>query len=313
MNDLLKATQRLGSAALVHAMVTWTLISAPAQTKAPTNFQPGKSYFGRNEYVEYLPGDVPVIISAPHGGRLRPDEIPDRTEGTLTFDTNTQELARAIAAEFLARTGHRPHIVLCRLHRRKVDCNRELKEAAAGNPHAEQAWREFQGYLETARKTVVARFGRGFYIDLHGHGHAEQQLELGYLHNAEQLSPSDADINNSDLWDKGGLHALKGRSKLSYAELLRGPQSFGAFLEAEGFPAAPSPRNPQPAVPFFSGGYNTVQHARDAAPICGLQIECNHKGVRDNEASMKKFSKALFNAVDRFLSTHLELKLPKKE
>src|SRR4051812_25103680 len=80
--------------------------------------QPGQSYFGRNRYIEYLAGDLPVIISAPHGGRERPEELPDREQGTFAFDTNTQELARAVADELHARTGHWPHVILCRLHRR---------------------------------------------------------------------------------------------------------------------------------------------------------------------------------------------------
>ena len=28
--------------------------------------------------VEYIPGDGPVVISAPHGGYQQPEEIPDK-------------------------------------------------------------------------------------------------------------------------------------------------------------------------------------------------------------------------------------------
>src|SRR5262245_4756765 len=110
-------------------------------------YQAGQTYFGRNRYIEYLAGDLPFILSAPHGGRERPEEIPDREQGTFAFDTNTQELSRAIAEELHTRTGHWPHIIICRIHRRKLDCNREIAEAAAGNEHAEQAWREFQDFI----------------------------------------------------------------------------------------------------------------------------------------------------------------------
>src|SRR5262245_4949000 len=97
------------------------------------NYQAGQSYFGSNQYIEYVAGDLPLILSAPHGGRESPEELPDRTEGTFAFDTNTQELARAVANELHARTGGWPHLIICRLHRRKVDCNREIVEAAAGH------------------------------------------------------------------------------------------------------------------------------------------------------------------------------------
>src|SRR5438093_3859158 len=122
-------------------------------------YQPGRTYFGRNRYVEYLAGDLPFILSAPHGGRERPDELPDREKGTFAFDTNTQELARAVADELQTRTGHWPHVILCRVHRRKLDCNREIGEGAAGNPLTEQTWQEFQGFIDSAQAAVVRQQG----------------------------------------------------------------------------------------------------------------------------------------------------------
>ena len=29
------------------------------------------TYHGRNQYVEYVMGNIPIVISAPHGGRLK--------------------------------------------------------------------------------------------------------------------------------------------------------------------------------------------------------------------------------------------------
>ena len=45
-----------------------------------------KPIFGTNEYVEYLPGSLPVVIGAPHGGSLKPEDMPDRTEGKVMQD-----------------------------------------------------------------------------------------------------------------------------------------------------------------------------------------------------------------------------------
>src|SRR4051794_6334197 len=89
---------------------------------AADDYQPGKSYFGRNHYIEYVAGDLPLIFSAPHGGREKPEEMPDREMGTFSFDVNTQELARTIAEELHERTGQWPHLIICRVSRRKVDC-----------------------------------------------------------------------------------------------------------------------------------------------------------------------------------------------
>ena len=286
-------------------LVALVVVAACCSAVAADECMPGQSYYGREQYIEYLAGNLPVILSAPHGGRERPDEIPDREEGTFAFDTNTQELARSVAKELHKRTGGWPHVIICRLHRRKVDCNREIMEAAAGNPFAERAWNEFQTYLETARAAVVKHHGRGLYIDLHGHGHAAERLELGYLHSADQLALDDAALNAAPYPQESSLRAIVALGRVPYAELVRGPQSFGALMEQQGFLCSPSPTNPHPMPPFFRGGYNTARHGRDAAPLAGLQIETHARGVRDTAESRAKFAAALSSVLETYLSMHL--------
>src|SRR6185295_18390367 len=182
-------------------------------------------------------------------------------------------------------------------------------EAAAGNPVAEQAWRDFQEFIDAAQATVVRTHGRGLYIDLHGHGHANQRLELGYLHSIEQLAAGNAAINDAHFAAESSLKAVATQSRLPYAELLRGPLSFGAMMEQHGFPCSPSPTNPQPDAPYFRGGYNTQRHGRDAAPLAGLQIETNSRGVRDTPESRAKFARALASTLDDFLQIHVGVSL----
>jgi hypothetical protein len=227
--------------------------------------------------------------------------------GTFAFDTNTQELARAIADELHSRTGHWSHVIICRVTRKKIDCNRDIKEGAAGNPLTEQAWKEFQAYIDAAEDAVAKKHGRGFYIDLHGHGHENQRLELGYLHSAEQLELSEQDISQAPYPAEGSLKAIAARETTSYADLLRGQHSFGALLEARGFLCSPSPTNPHPKTPYFRGGYNTGRHARDAAPLAGLQIESYSRGVRDTPESRQKFADAIAGTLDEYLKIHLDM------
>lgn len=283
------------------------LLRAPSLAAEPAarGMRPGQTYFGDKEYVEYLCGNLPVILSAPHGGRQRPREVPDREQGTFAFDTNTQELARAVADELHKRTGGWPHLVLCRVHRRKVDCNREIVEAAGGNAAAEQIWHNFQDYLKSARQSVERSHGRGLYIDLHGHGHMEQRLELGYLHGVERLGADDAVVSSADYVAESSLQAIAALGRTPYAELLRGKYSLGALLEAGGFPCSPSPTNPRPVAPYFRGGYNAVAHGREAAPLAGLQIETYSRGVRDTAENRQRFATALAGALETFLSVHM--------
>jgi hypothetical protein len=275
------------------------------------NYTPGTSYFGANNYVEYVAGNMPIILSAPHGGLLSPAAIPDRAcSGCSTVnDFNTQELARAVANALHARTGCWPHLVINRLHRRKLDANRDLPEAADGNPVAGQAWMDFHEFLGAAKNEVNLQFGKGFYVDLHGHAHSIQRLELGYLLYSDELQLSDATLNQSKYTGYSSIRqlAFANPQNLSHAELLRGEKSFGALMAGRGYPATPSPEDPFPADTddYFSGGYNTARYSSYAGgTIDGLQIECNRTGVRDSLSQVLRFADSLAVTLLEYMQEH---------
>jgi hypothetical protein len=277
----------------------------------PVAYQVGEAHYGRRQYTEYLPGDLPILVSAPHGGYEEPDEIPDRTYGTMTQDRNTQEMARAVRAALFDHTGRYPHVIISRLHRRKLDPNREIGEAAQDNPFAEHAWREFHRFVEAATGTVTASAGRGLYLDLHGHGHEIQRLELGYLLTSSELALSDEALEA--LVAESSVRALALESSESFTQVIRGTNSLGGLLAARGYQAVPSPADPDPGGnPYFSGGYNTRRHgSRDGGTVSGIQIEMHYDGVRDTEANRETYAAALVFALDAYLRTHLILELPR--
>lgn len=263
------------------------------------------TYLGRNGYIEYRPGTLPLIISAPHGCSLRPAEIPDRTSGTTTMDLNTEELARAVAAAFEQATGERPHLVISRLHRIKLDPNRELGEAAGSNAYAQHAWREWMTFLEAAHSEVEADAG-GLYLDLHGHGHEIARLELGYLLTASQLAQSDAAIDAGALGAQSSVRSLVQRSGHSFSTLLRGDDALGTLFENAGYPAVPSRQQPNPGTaPYFSGGYNTDRFgSRSRGTVDAVQIEAHYTGVRDTPQSRSDFASALVDILEAYFLAH---------
>jgi len=245
-------------------------------------------------FIEYLPGTLPLIISAPHGGYLKPEELPDRQEGKREQDAFTQEMARSLRDEFQARTGGTPYVILCRLHRVKLDCNREIKEAAQGDALAEKAWHEYHDSIEKAKAEVQKNFGAGLYIDLHGHRHPEGRVEIGYLLSAQELALGDEELGR--LAAKTGLRELDQRSPSSFAELVRGKLSLGALLGAKGYACVPAPdlHSPPEDQLYFNGGYDTQVHAsRDGGTLSGLQIECPFVNVRDTKPNRDRFMKVL--------------------
>ena len=122
-------------------------------------YEVGSVYYGRENYIEYHPGNIPIVLSAPHGGQLKPEEIPDRTYGTTVTDDNTYELTKVIMDTMKVRFGGTPHVILCRLKRTKLDANRDSVEAAQGNRYAIRAWQEYHHYINTAKKKVESELG----------------------------------------------------------------------------------------------------------------------------------------------------------
>ncbi len=266
---------------------------------------PGTSVFGQRDYIEYIPGDLPLVIAAPHGGLLTPGDVPDRRSGEMSADVNTQDLARLIASAIHEETGHHVHLVICRLHRRKLDANREIVEAAQGNKVAEQAWKEHHDFIDRACEAAVKKFGVAFFIDLHGHGHPVPHVELGCLQNVAQLAKSDDALNEQDCIQGSSLRWVVEHGSCSHAALLRGSASFGTLLEQNGFPATPSLSMPVPTEPFFRGGYTIARHCRSEQNVTGLQIETNRPRLRDTRDNRLRFARALCSTLQTYFTVHL--------
>ena len=272
---------------------------------------------GARDFVEYDAGNLPIVLSAPHGGQLSPSDLPDRAAATGSGDLNTVELARAVDAALFARTGRHAHLIACQLHRDKLDCNRPLALAQDGHPETEAAWFEYHGYIDAAKDAVVAQYGRGLYIDLHGLAASRDKNELGYLLSKDQLYEPDARLAHPGYARRSSIRTLAAGSGGNVVEALRGPTSLGASLQAAGFDSVPSPTFPDPGFDstgeqgnYFNGGYNTARHgSRAGGAVDALQIETVWAGVRDSAASREAFADALADALLAWLPTHLGLQV----
>lgn len=268
-------------------------------------------------YVEYLPGNIPLIISVPHDGEKSPSFIPDREGGDIhtKSDANTQELGFALRKAFFALTGKTPYVVVNHMRRRKVDVNREIEEAAEGNKTAETVWDEYHSFIDSAKESVFMQYKKGLYIDLHAHGHAAQFLELGYLLDEEELQLEDKDLDDSMFIEKSSIKHMVSTDprKESFIELLRGPHSLGALLETAGYPAIPSPKHPAPdGKPFFRGGYSLYRHGSlNGGTIDGIQMETCSKNVRDSSGNIETFSEAFVDIMIQYINYHYNIQIGK--
>ncbi len=279
-------------------------------------YYPDSVYYGREEYVEYHAGDLPIILSAPHGGRLTPDEIPDRTYGTTVTDDNTYELTKTVMDTMVARFGGRPHVILCRLKRTKLDANRDSVEAAQDDKYALRAWQEYHHYIGIAKKKIETDYGSGLFFDMHGHGKNPDGFYdlrnwLGYLLSGSELDLSDAVLNTNSFKNESSIRALVDSSSSSFIDVLRGANSFGAILDSIGFKSVPSVNDPGPnGMRYFSGGYNTVRHgSKNGGMISAIQVEAPKPGIRENQTTWSKFSSAFVSTISIYYTKHLKRNL----
>jgi hypothetical protein len=276
----------------------------------PQGFLPGAIKLGEKGYIEVLPGNMPLVISIPHGGYLLPDDIPERpcTNCAKNQDIFTIEIGKELRNSIYQKTGFYPYVIINTLHRTRLDPNRNITEAASGNKNAEIAWSEFQNSIDSANAQVTKKFGKGLYLDLHGHRHEIKRTELGYLLSSEELELEDDLLNSESFIEYSSIRNLIGHNvnSFSYVELVRGKYSLGNLLEEKGYPCVPSQNNPspKPEEPYFPGGYNTTRHGSSSGgTIDGIQIELD-EDLRITVGRRDKLAKDLASVLIEFVKIH---------
>jgi len=277
-----------------------------------------QTLYGTNSYVEYQVGTLPIVISVPHGGFRIPTSIPTRTcnDPVTVTDAYTIETAEKISAVLFAATGCYPHIIICNLDRSKLDCNRNLADGACDNLQARTAWNEYHNFITMALNTANLQYNnKALFVDLHGHGHDIQRIELGYLLSGAELRYTDATLNTSTYINQSSIKnlALNNSNNYTHSQLLRGPQSIGTLLTNAGFPAVPSQQDPFPLATesYFNGGYTTETHTcfNPAITTNGFQMELNYDGVRNSNSNRTLFAEKFKNVVLEYLNTHTNVVL----
>lgn len=260
-------------------------------------------------FIEIKEGALPLIITVPHGGSLKPAGLKNRAFGKVLMDAQTMELAADIDAAVRARLGAPPHFIINHLHRSKLDPNREIQEAAQDDPMAQDAWRRFHAACAVAKQRVITRHGGGLLLDLHGHRHEEPNVELGYLLRSDDLRLSDAQLSSDPaLLARCSIRGMVKQTGKSLAELVRGPLSLGTLLEIQGQRTLPSTvrPHPSPGAEYFSGVFIIGAHGSrdDNGPVSAIQIECPWDGVRDSAENRRQFAARLALALAEFLPAH---------
>ncbi|WP_299012304.1 Ig-like domain-containing protein [uncultured Polaribacter sp.] len=233
--------------------VTYTT-NAPGQNSSQENitisFATSQYFDSSKKYIEYIPGTMPVIISAPHGGVLQsgrsfggisyPDNdrsLPDRRCGTNEQDDNTDVLIKEIQKRCFEQFGEYPYIIVSNLHRSKLDPNRNKSVATCNNSTAGQYFDAYHNFIDQASADVTTKFGKGLYIDLHGQSHSIPRVEAGYnlTRNSFDENLNNTRTNAVELSRVTIKNLIENNiQNLTFEDLIRGSQSFGGLLQTTG-------------------------------------------------------------------------------
>ncbi|KGL64168.1 T9SS type A sorting domain-containing protein [Polaribacter sp. Hel1_85] len=189
------------------------------------------------KYIEYIPGTMPVIISAPHGGTLTGSELSTRGCGTGEMDDNTDILIREIQKKCFDQFGVYPYIIINNLRRNKLDPNRNKSVATCSNTNVYEYFDAYHDFIDAASADITAKFGKGLYIDLHGQSHVLPRIEAGYNLTS---SSYDEDLNNSSTnateLSRVTIKNLINNNlqNLTFEDLVRGSHSLGGLLQTTG-------------------------------------------------------------------------------
>jgi len=226
------------------------------------------------DWVETLDGNLPIILSVPHGGELRPNGIPDREDAILLNDPGSLQFTRDLAQALSDLTGRQPYLVINHLARSKLDPNRSLGLGAQGDPSASAAWEAYHDALVRAERMATQECGWGAYFDVHSNGRPEPRVEFGYGLSVDDFDRSDKALDNRQYVLRSNIRSLGTWATEDFSQILRGSGSLGGLLEAHGYSVAPSPQNPVPQRDYFDGGLSVALHgSRSGGSIDSVQIE----------------------------------------
>jgi hypothetical protein len=271
----------------------------------------GQHSFGWRGWVEYVQGNLPIVLCAPHGGLLEPKEISVRKDGVLDGDKYTAELTCEMMEYFAQIYGNDvegkplvPHAIFCHLDRSRIDANRSKSECA-NDTLAFETWDYFHSFIEIAKRNALKSHGFVHVFDVHGNT-ASVKVMLGHLIRKVEFETSSEEelLRRLDQSSIRQLAATK-KTKEEKLSLLLGENSLGYLLEKEGIPSTPVGQKPfnWGGEIFFNGGYNTWRHGScktSEKRVNSTQIETPIH-LRENPNNRETFAKVFASAAHKFI------------
>lgn len=234
----------------------------------------------KSDLIEVVDGDLPIVITAPHGGVLPipgSDERKDTTQPQFVtvLDTRTDELARATAREVETAFGKRPFVIIAKFARKYADANRPSQYGTESEA-ARAVHDEYHAAVRKAVDAVRKKFGKGILVDIHGQGADKETVFRGTQN----------------------LKTVAGLSD----EVLFGPKSFLGMLESQGIKIFPTMKDAhEKENPKFDGGHTVQTYGLghwDGILAIQLEFGGNYRTAKAIPETAKKLAIALKHGIE---------------
>lgn len=257
------------------ALLVPTLALAQSPTPKPEDF------------VVVRKGTLPIVLSAPHGGRQPLLDVPVRVGNNVekfvtARDENTAEIARAVAADVEALLGGKVWLVVARFERKQIDANRPA-DAAYESDTATPFYDYYHASLAQACKAVKEAYGRGLLLDIHGQSSFKDAICRG-TQNGKTVKL---------LRERFGKPAVSGKDSVL------------GHLQAKGYAVRPAGDSDGPEEPKYTGGHTVGTYGSHTAyAIDAIQLELG-SDLR-NKDTYQKTAKDIAAAVKAFHDAYLK-------
>ena len=133
-------------------------------------------HYSKDLYVKWLEGNIPIILSCPHGGYSRPENIP--IYNARNGDPKTLEITEELVLECHETSGHNviPSVVASRIHPSRIDMNRPVMYA---EPEAMRIYRKYHTKMEEIISNLKNKYEKVMILDIHGMKDTEEDIILG--------------------------------------------------------------------------------------------------------------------------------------
>jgi len=240
-------------------------------------------------YFEINHGSVPIVLSCPHGGYLKPSFIDDKKKGFKIPDRGTFLIAKEILNVLRSRDLE-IYSILSKIHRTKIDFNRpgRFQEAFNHQNDSFKIGRKFHSFYHTELMKLVdiciTEHNKCFFIDFHGFTKPNEEypdIIIGCLFGNTLNIYSDHQVPSKNEFEGywGYSHLIKELSNHFMLDNGLGKSNYNIA---------------------YAGGYITYQFYKKEM-VNAIQLEVS-KDIRRDLEKLNKFISAFTDSIQSCLS-----------